>query len=64
MDFEKYKEEKIITLMLSKGKDEREKSQYYSEKENKIIILKASKFLEEIAEPYIKLMEKMIEDDA
>lgn len=55
--------EKIIPVLLSKGKDEREKSQYYSENYEKLVLRKSMEFQEKIVKPYIELMESMLKDD-
>lgn len=52
--------EKIIPNLLSKGKEEREKSQYYSEDCERLALTKSRGFLQNIVRPFIELMEKMI----
>ncbi|MDI6737105.1 MAG: hypothetical protein QME12_01150 [Nanoarchaeota archaeon] len=54
----------IIPLMLGKGRDEREKSQYYSDKHEKLAFEKSAEFNEQIVSPFIELMEKMLKNDA
>jgi len=56
--------ERIIPLILSKGRDEREKSQYYSVTAEKAAIGKSMEFLEKIVKPFIEIMEKMMKNDA
>lgn len=51
-----------VVLYLKKGKSEREKAQYYHPKiDLKEVSVKASCFLKDIAIPFIKLIEKMID---
>jgi len=55
--------EKIIPLLLKKGKQERAKSQYYAEdytNEKKVNSQKAVYFLDEIVKPYIKIVEGLL----
>ena len=55
--------ERIIPVLLSKGKDEREKTQYYSENYEKLVLAKSMEFQEKIVKAFIEIMEKMIKDD-
>jgi len=57
--------EKALPLLLRQGRQERTKAQYYSfEKETSIFDINFSKnatyFIDKIAEPFIKIMEKML----
>ncbi|MCX6707266.1 MAG: hypothetical protein NT001_03950 [Candidatus Woesearchaeota archaeon] len=56
--------DEIISLHLAmlKGKDEREKSQYYTSVSAKpsVSLEKASYFLERLVKPYLKLMEELM----
>ena len=56
--------DQIISLHLAllQGKDEREKSQYYTSDAVKpsVALEKASYFLEKLVKPYIKLVEKLL----
>lgn len=51
--------EKIIPTMLFKGKDEREKSQYYTSKKD-LDLADMIIFKEQIVEPYLKIMEELL----
>ncbi len=62
--FSTHLREGIIPIILSRGRDEREKSQYYSEKREKLAFEKSAEFNEQIARPFIELMESMLKDDA
>jgi hypothetical protein len=53
--------EKVIPAILNKGKEEREKTQYYSEE--KINLEKSLEFQEKIVRPYVDIMKKMIGND-
>ena len=59
---EEYREIISLHLALQQGKDEREKSQYYTSESIKpeIGIQKASYFLEKLVKPYLKIVEKMM----
>ena len=55
--------EKVLPLLLKRGKQERTKSQYYTKDYTKKIVIdskKASYFLETIVKPYIKLIEGLM----
>lgn len=55
--------EKVLPAMLRKGKQERGKSQYYTEDYSKnasIDSRKASYFLEIIVRPYVRLIEELM----
>lgn len=56
--------EKVIPVILSKGRDEREKSQYYSDKYERLAFEKSAEFNEQVVRPFIELMENMLKDDA
>lgn len=47
-------------LALLQGKDQREKSQYYTLQKTETTIQKASYFLEKIVKPYLKLVEELL----
>lgn len=62
--FSTHFKEGIIPVLLSKGRDEREKSQYYSGEHGSIAFKKSAEFNEQIAKPFIELMENMLKNDA
>lgn len=53
-------QEKIIPLMLRKGKTERGKTQYYSKDFSDITSQRSVYFFDNIVKPYIEIMEKML----
>ncbi len=55
--------EKILPTLLRKGKQERTKSQYYTQDYTEQVVInsqKASYFLDKIAQPYIKLIKELM----
>ena len=54
--------EKVIGNLLSKSLEERKKAQYYSQDTNKIALLNAMSFQENILKPYIEIINKLIEN--
>ncbi len=51
--------EKILSVMLSKARDEREKSQYYISKDD-LSESKSEIFIEEIMNPYVNILEDLL----
>ena len=62
---EEYDEIISLHLALIRGRDEREKSQYYTSSSitPEVAVQKASYFLEKLVKPYIKIIRKMVKDD-
>lgn len=59
---ESRRKEKILPIILSRGKEEREKSQYYSELKNDILLKDAFDFFEKICKPYVEIFKKIMEN--
>ncbi|MBU2638810.1 MAG: hypothetical protein KJ955_07590 [Nanoarchaeota archaeon] len=62
--FSTHFKEGIIPVILSRGRDEREKSQYYSDNHERLAFEKSAEFNEQIVRPFIELMENMLKNDA
>lgn len=61
--FSTHFKEGVIPILLSKGRDEREKSQYYSGSHDNQEFKKAADFNGQIVRPFIELMENMLKND-